>query len=99
MLNVKFLRMGAIEDVLLRHPNVEQLVQSLKQQDFDSHLDIREGYLTLIVRLFTTDTPSMKPTKDALIDSEPLVRKKKYMQSLLSPRRYLNGIGFLTPRD
>ena len=99
MLNVKLLRMGAIEDVLLRHPNVAQLVQSLKQQGFDSHLDIHEGYLTLTIRLFATDTLSVKPTKDALIDSEPLIRKKKYMQSLLGPRRYLNDTDFLTPRD
>jgi hypothetical protein len=48
--------MDVIDDVLLRHPNVAQLVQSLKQQGFDSHLDIHEGYLTLTVRLFATDS-------------------------------------------
>jgi hypothetical protein len=91
--------MDAIDDVLLRHPNVAQLVQSLKQQGFDSHLDIREGYLTLTVRLFATDPSSMDATKDTSIDSEPLLRKKKFMQSLLGSRRYINDTDFLTPRE
>jgi len=89
--------MGAIDDVLLRHPNVTQLVQSLKQQGFDSHLDIREGYLTLTVRLFATDTFSQDTINDTSIDSEPLLRKKRFVQSLLGSRRYFNDANFLTP--
>jgi hypothetical protein len=91
--------MGAIDNVLLRHPIVEQLVQSLIQQGFDSQLDIRDGYLTLTVRLFATDTPSMDTTKDTSIDSEPLLRKKKFMQSLLGSRRYFTDTEFLTPHE
>jgi hypothetical protein len=89
--------MDVIDDVLLRHPNVAQLVQSLKQQGFDSHLDIHEGYLTLTVRLFATDTPSRDTIKDTSIDSEPLLKKKRFMQSLLGARRYFNDAKFLTP--
>jgi hypothetical protein len=97
MFNIKLLRMGAVDDVLLHHPNVEQLVRSLKQQGFNSHLDIREGYLTLTVRLFATDRLSMDTPKDVSIDSEPLLRKKRFMQSLLGSRRYFNDEKFLTP--
>lgn len=99
MFNANLLRMDVIDDVLLHHPIVRQLVQSLRHQGFDSQLDIREGYLTLTVRLFATDTPSKDTTKDTSIDSEPLLRKKKYMQSLLGSRRYLNDTDFLTPRE
>ena len=97
MVNVKLLRMDAIDDVLLRHPNVAQLVQSLKQQGFDSHLDIREGYLTLTVRLFATNIPTANAKQDPSMESEPLIRKKKFMQSLLGSRRYFNDAEFLTP--
>jgi hypothetical protein len=89
--------MDVIDDVLLRHPNVAQLVQSLKQQGFDSHLDIREGYLTLTVKLFATNTTSSKGEKGPSIESEPLLRKKKFMQSLLGSRRHFNDREFLTP--
>jgi hypothetical protein len=89
--------MDAIDDVLHQHPIVQQLVQSLKQQGFDTHLDIREGYLTLTVRLFATNAPSMNMLKDTTVDSEPLLRKKKFMQSLLGPRRHYNDTEFLTP--
>ena len=93
------LRMDAIEDILFHHPTVRQIVQSLKQQGFDSHLDIREGYLTLTVKLFVTNTTPVKVKQDPSIESEPLLRKKKFMQSLLGPRSYLNDTDFLTPRD
>jgi hypothetical protein len=99
MFDAKLLQMGVIDDVLLRHPIVEQLVQSLRQQGFDSHLDIHDGYLTLTIRLFAIDISSMNSTKDSLIDSEPLLRKKKYMQSLLGSRRHLNDADFLTPDE
>lgn len=91
--------MGAIDDVLQRHPVVQQLVQSLKHQGFDSHLDIRKGYLTLTIRLFATNTRDEDRTKDFLTDSEPLLRKKKFLQSLLGSRRYITDTDFLTPRS
>ena len=91
--------MGAIEDILLNHSIVKQLVQSLKQQGFDTHLDICNGYLTLTVRLFAIDAPSLNAIKDSSIDSESLQRKKKFMQSLLGQRRYFSDAKFLTPDD
>jgi hypothetical protein len=99
MFNANLLRMDVIDDVLLHHPIVRQLVQSLRHQGFDSHLDIREGYLTLTVKLFATNTTPEKVEKGPSIESEPLLRKKKYMQSLLGSRRYLNDTDFLTPRE
>jgi hypothetical protein len=89
--------MDAVDDVLHQHPIVRQLVQSLKQQGFDSQLDIHDGYLTLTIKLFATNTSSVKSAKDTSIDSEPLIRKKKFMQSLLGPRRYFDDREFLTP--
>ena len=97
MENINHLRMDASEDILFHHPIVRQLVQSLKQQGFDSHLDIREGYLTLTVKLFATNTTPGKVEKGSSIESEPLLRKKKFMQSLLGSRRHFNDREFLTP--
>jgi hypothetical protein len=91
--------MGAIDDLLPHHPIVRQLVQNLKHQGFDSHLDIRDGYLTLTIRLFATNTRDEDKPKDTTIVTEPLLGKKKFMQSLLGSRRHYHDTDFLTPRS
>lgn len=90
--------MGAIDDVLLRYPIVQQLIQNLRHQGFDSHLDVRDGYFTLMIRLFAMHMPDEDATKESSMDSEALLRKKKFMQSLLGARRYFTDADFLTPR-
>ena len=91
--------MVANQDIVIKHSVVRQLVQSLKQQGFDTHLDIRNGYLVLTVRLFATGASSLNAAKDSSIDSESLQRKKKFVQTLLGKRRYFSDANFLTPND
>lgn len=91
--------MSILNEMLLDHPSVQQLIQNLKQLGVDSNLDIRDGYLTLNIRLFATPMLNINATKDTSIESEALIKKKKFMQSLLGPRRRTVNTDFLTPQQ
>jgi hypothetical protein len=90
--------MSALNEMLLDHPSVQQLIQNLRRLGVDSDLDIHDGYLTLTIRLFATHTSNIDATKDTSMESEALLKKKKFMQSLLGARQRTVNTDFLTPR-
>jgi hypothetical protein len=91
--------MGVINDMLHDHPGVQQLIQNLRLLGVDSYVDIRDGHVTLTIRLFAMHLPDKDSTKDSSIKSEALLRKKKFMQSLLGARRHTMDTDFLKPQS